>query len=497
MNRFSKPSASMLDAQRAVAELRLDVALPGVGGLEHVAVGVDGEQIAGMTFSIAAEGHGRAPSARMRLGVVILPELRRAELAARPGAAPRRSASTTPGPTTTWPGARCATRPGSRAVPTLAAAALATERIRLGTLVASPNFRHPVPFARELIALDDLSGGRFTLGIGAGRQGLRRDGPRPGAVVAARARRALRGVRRAHATGCCGSRETSYAGRYYSADEARSIPGCVQQPRIPFAIAATGPRGMRLAAAVRRDLGDDGRPHARRAARRAEGARVDRASRSRGSRRRAPPPVATPRALPRLVLSGVGLDAGLDSVEAFRDTLGRYADGRRHRLRRALAARRRRPTRGDLATLRADRQRGARGVSFSISARWNSSGASIGGTCPALFEPDDLDVRRLELRCPLLDQRERRVPVVAAGEEVDGHVEARDLRDRVEAVEPGPEPLERAPEAGEEAEARRERVLAAEERGGQHLARAVRGVDAAPIRAEPAALRRRAPRWLA
>ncbi len=57
------------------------------------------------------------------------------------------------------------------AVPFLAAAAVVTERIRLGTLVASPNFRHPVPFARELVTLDDLSGGRITLGIGAGADG--------------------------------------------------------------------------------------------------------------------------------------------------------------------------------------------------------------------------------------------------------------------------------------------------------------------------------------
>jgi len=40
--------------------------------------------------------------------------------------------------------------------------------IRLGTLVASPTFRHPVPFAKELITLDDVSSGRLTLGIGAG-----------------------------------------------------------------------------------------------------------------------------------------------------------------------------------------------------------------------------------------------------------------------------------------------------------------------------------------
>jgi alkanesulfonate monooxygenase SsuD/methylene tetrahydromethanopterin reductase-like flavin-dependent oxidoreductase (luciferase family) len=41
---------------------------------------------------------------------------------------------------------------------------------------------------------------------------------------------------------------TSYQGQFYSANEARTYPGCIQQPRLPFAIAATGLRGMRLAA---------------------------------------------------------------------------------------------------------------------------------------------------------------------------------------------------------------------------------------------------------
>jgi alkanesulfonate monooxygenase SsuD/methylene tetrahydromethanopterin reductase-like flavin-dependent oxidoreductase (luciferase family) len=57
------------------------------------------------------------------------------------------------------------------AVPTLAAAGLVTERIRLETLVASPNFCHPVPFARELMTLDDMTGGRLTVEIGAGSRG--------------------------------------------------------------------------------------------------------------------------------------------------------------------------------------------------------------------------------------------------------------------------------------------------------------------------------------
>ncbi len=57
------------------------------------------------------------------------------------------------------------------AVPTLTAAAMVTSRIALGTLVASPNFRHPVSFARQLTALDDISGGRMVLGLGAGAGG--------------------------------------------------------------------------------------------------------------------------------------------------------------------------------------------------------------------------------------------------------------------------------------------------------------------------------------
>ncbi|MER5221968.1 LLM class flavin-dependent oxidoreductase, partial [Streptomyces flaveus] len=35
-------------------------------------------------------------------------------------------------------------------VPTLTLAALVTSRLEIGTLVASPNFRHPVAFSRDL-----------------------------------------------------------------------------------------------------------------------------------------------------------------------------------------------------------------------------------------------------------------------------------------------------------------------------------------------------------
>ncbi|WP_405584022.1 LLM class flavin-dependent oxidoreductase [Streptomyces sp. NBC_01190] len=37
--------------------------------------------------------------------------------------------------------------------------------VRFVTRVVSPNFRHPVTLAKDLMTLDDVSGGRITLGI--------------------------------------------------------------------------------------------------------------------------------------------------------------------------------------------------------------------------------------------------------------------------------------------------------------------------------------------
>ncbi len=50
----------------------------------------------------------------------------------------------------------------------LAAAAMTTSRIRLGTMVIPVPLRRPVKLASESLALDRLSNGRFTLGLGAG-----------------------------------------------------------------------------------------------------------------------------------------------------------------------------------------------------------------------------------------------------------------------------------------------------------------------------------------
>jgi len=45
-----------------------------------------------------------------------------------------------------------------------------TQRIHFGPLVSPVSFRDPIMMARQAIAIDDLSGGRFILGVGAGWQ---------------------------------------------------------------------------------------------------------------------------------------------------------------------------------------------------------------------------------------------------------------------------------------------------------------------------------------
>lgn len=134
------------------------------------------------------------------------------------------------------------------AVPTLTAAAGVTSRIRLGTMVASPNFRHPAHFAREVTALDDISGGRLNLGVGAGGVAGFDNAVLGGEGLPPRARvdrftefleildPLLRGE------------SVTYRGHYYTAVDARGTPGSLQSPRVPWVVAGLGPRSMRLAA---------------------------------------------------------------------------------------------------------------------------------------------------------------------------------------------------------------------------------------------------------
>lgn len=181
----------------------------------------------------------------MRAGIVILPEYRRSE------AEPRWRAAETYGFDHAWTFDHLGWRslvdgPWFGTVPTLTLAATVTSRIELGTLVTSPNYRHPVPFARELTTLDDISAGRFTLGVGAGGTGYDTTVLGAAGRVANRSRRFAEFVELLDAL--LTTDHVDWSGEYYTAVAARNRPGCVQRPRLPFVVAANGPVAMRVAA---------------------------------------------------------------------------------------------------------------------------------------------------------------------------------------------------------------------------------------------------------
>ncbi|MFF0460540.1 LLM class flavin-dependent oxidoreductase [Streptomyces mexicanus] len=215
------------------------------------------------------------------------------------------------------------------AVPTLTAAAAVTDRMRLGTLVTSPNFRHPVTLAKELISLDDISGGRITLGIGAGGTGF--DATVLGQAPWTPRERADRFAEFVALLDRLltedGTDGVTYEGTFYSAHEARTIPGCVQRPRLPFAVAATGPRGLRLAARHGQawvttgdpKLFEDGTPEQSLQALRGQTEKLAEACAAIGR---------DVRDLDRILLTGFTPDRGrpLQSLDAFVDFAGRHRE---------------------------------------------------------------------------------------------------------------------------------------------------------------------------
>lgn len=139
-----------------------------------------------------------------------------------------------------------ADEPWFATVPLLAAAAATTERIRLGTWVASPNFRHPVPFAKDVMGLDDVAGGRFLLGLGAGGEGFDAGVLGPAPTRGERTRRFEEFVELLDRL--LTRPVTDHEGTFYAAHGARMVPGTIARPRTPFVIAGNGPRTMALAA---------------------------------------------------------------------------------------------------------------------------------------------------------------------------------------------------------------------------------------------------------
>ncbi len=181
----------------------------------------------------------------MRVGVVMLPQFRWPEVRARWKSLEDR------GFAHGWTYDHLAWRdladqPWYGTVPTLTAAATATRRLRLGTWVTSPNFRHPVTLAKDLMTMDDISGGRMLAGIGAGGTGW--DATVLGHQVLPPGQRLARLTEFVTLLDLLlRQSETSWTGTYFTAERARMVPAGSRQ-RIPLIVAANGPRAIAMAA---------------------------------------------------------------------------------------------------------------------------------------------------------------------------------------------------------------------------------------------------------
>ncbi len=124
----------------------------------------------------------------------------------------------------------------------MGAIAQATERVRLGTLVTANTFRAPALLAKMAATVDHISGGRLTVGLGAGYYPAEHEAY--GLDFPDRARRAamldescqvLKGL-------WGGERRFSFEGRHYRIVDAPFAPAAVQPGGPPLLVGGAGER---------------------------------------------------------------------------------------------------------------------------------------------------------------------------------------------------------------------------------------------------------------
>jgi F420-dependent oxidoreductase-like protein len=124
---------------------------------------------------------------------------------------------------------------------TLAALAAVTKRVRLGTLVSPATFRHPSVLAKSVVTVDQVSGGRAELGIGAGwLEAEHRAYGFPFAHTRTRMdvmAEQLEIVARSFA-----AERFSFKGEHYAIEDLDARPKPVQRPRPPVIVGGRGGR---------------------------------------------------------------------------------------------------------------------------------------------------------------------------------------------------------------------------------------------------------------
>ena len=124
-----------------------------------------------------------------------------------------------------------------------------TERIGLGTSIVLVPLHHPIHLAKEVATLQELSGGRFTLGVGIGWH--RDEYDFMGVEFAGRGRRADEAIRLLRALW---SGEREFHGRFWSFADATFAP--LPEPQPEIWVGGSSDRAVRRA----RELGDAWHP---------------------------------------------------------------------------------------------------------------------------------------------------------------------------------------------------------------------------------------------
>jgi probable F420-dependent oxidoreductase len=134
------------------------------------------------------------------------------------------------------------------AIPALAAAAVVTTKLRIGTTVINQDFHLAAVLAREAVTLDILSEGRFMLGIGAGHTEYENGWAGiPFQSAGIRVSRFEEYVQAVKAV--LGAADTArFDGDYISIGDMPGAPRSVQQPHPPIMIGGTRRRMLSIAA---------------------------------------------------------------------------------------------------------------------------------------------------------------------------------------------------------------------------------------------------------
>jgi alkanesulfonate monooxygenase SsuD/methylene tetrahydromethanopterin reductase-like flavin-dependent oxidoreductase (luciferase family) len=125
---------------------------------------------------------------------------------------------------------------------TLAAIAAITERVELGPLVAATSFHNPAMLAKKAATVDEISGGRLILGLGAGwNEPEYRAYGFPFDHRVSRFEEAFEIIRTLLATGRC-----DFHGTYYQLDDAELLPRGPRPEGLPLMVGSMGERMLAI-----------------------------------------------------------------------------------------------------------------------------------------------------------------------------------------------------------------------------------------------------------